>query len=95
MRTSARHRESGGAFEQYELAELPSHFRDLFRGPPPGNDESDEQRSARVTAARDVLAELLEEGESDSIVMQDALYAVRLGGAELLRFRRVSGRWAA
>ena len=81
MGTSVGRCESGDAFE---LAELPGYFRDLFRGPPAGH-ESDEQRAARMAVARDVLAELLEEGRSDGITMQDALYAVRLGGAELLR----------
>ncbi|WP_329133957.1 hypothetical protein OG552_17460 [Streptomyces sp. NBC_01476] len=35
--------------------------------------------------AREVLAELLEAGAADDIAMQDALFAVRLGGAELMR----------
>jgi len=85
MCTSARRCGSG---DDYELAELPGHFGDLFRGPP-GGDESDEQRAARLAAARDVLAELLEEGEHDAFVMQDALYAIRLGGAQLLCSARV------
>jgi hypothetical protein len=41
-----------------------------------------------------VLADLLEEGEVDSIAMQDALYAVRLGGAALLRADRRTVRTA-
>jgi hypothetical protein len=65
-----------------ELTELPGHFRDLFRGPP---GETGEQRAARMAVAADVLADLLEEGAHDGITWQDALYAVRLGGAELLR----------
>lgn len=72
---------SGG---DIELAELPGHFRDLFQGPP-GGGESGEQRAARMAVAHEVLAELLEQGESDGIAMQDALYAVRLGGARLFR----------
>ncbi|WP_202235462.1 hypothetical protein [Actinacidiphila reveromycinica] len=35
--------------------------------------------------ARDVLAELLDAGDHDDLALQDAWYAVRLGGAELLR----------
>ena len=81
MCRSSRRCGSGGDFE---LAELPGHFADLFRGPP-GGGESGEQRAARMAVAREVLAELLEAGESDGIAMQDALYAVRLGGAGLLR----------
>lgn len=81
MCTYARRCESGGDFELSE-AELPCHLRDLFLGPP---GESGEQRAARLTAARDVLAEWLEEGEADDIARQDAMYAVRLGGAALLR----------
>ncbi|WP_328914642.1 MULTISPECIES: hypothetical protein [unclassified Streptomyces] len=38
-----------------------------------------------MAVARDVLAELLDEGEHDGLALQDAWYAVRLGGAELLR----------
>jgi hypothetical protein len=85
MCTSARR---CGSSDDYELAELPAHFGDLFRGPPDGC-ESNDQRAARIAAARDVLAELLEEGTSDGIAMQDALYAVRLGGAQLLCSVRV------
>lgn len=73
--------ESDGDFE---LEELPGHFRDLFRGPP-GASEPAEHRAARMAVARDVLAELLDEGEHDGLALQDAWYAVRLGGAELLR----------
>ncbi|WP_405583934.1 hypothetical protein [Streptomyces sp. NBC_01190] len=69
------------------LAELPGCFRDLFHGPPI---ETGEQRAARVAVAREVLAELLDEGASDAIAMQDALYAVRLGGGDLLRDRRLT-----
>lgn len=70
------------------LPEITEDFRDLFLGRP---GESAEHRTARLTAARDVLAELLEEGEHDDFVMQDALHAVRLGGAALLRGNRGAG----
>ncbi len=89
MCTSASRRDRSDV----ELAELPEHFGELFHGPP-GDAESDEQRAARMAVARDVLADLLEEGEADSIAMQDALYAVRLGGAALLRADRRTVRTA-
>lgn len=50
-------------------------FRELFLGP---TGESAEQSRARLAAARDVLAELWEQGESDSVARQDALYAANL-----------------
>ncbi|MFJ2957062.1 hypothetical protein [Streptomyces sp. NPDC087270] len=81
MRTSTRRCEGG---DDFELEVPPADFGDLFRGPP-GVGESAEQRAARLAAARDVLAELLEEGEHDPVSLQTAWYAVRLGGAELLR----------
>jgi hypothetical protein len=71
--------------EWYELDDPPEDFRDLFLGPP---GESAEQRAGRLTAAGDVLAELLDEGASDDLTLQDALYAVRLGGGTLLRINR-------
>ncbi|MET9219058.1 hypothetical protein ABZX65_09895 [Streptomyces sp. NPDC003300] len=71
--------------DECELADAPDHFRELFLGPP---DESDEQRAARVEAAREVLAELLEEGASDHITREDALCALWLGGVALLRSSR-------
>ncbi|MEW1866478.1 MULTISPECIES: hypothetical protein [unclassified Streptomyces] len=42
-----------------------------------------------------MLAELLDEGEHDDLALQDAWYAVRLGGAELLRGTAVPVREAA
>ncbi|SHK56770.1 hypothetical protein [Actinacidiphila paucisporea] len=77
-------RASGG----HGLSEVPEDFRDLFLGRP---DESAEQRTARLTAARDVLAELLDQGERDAFAMEDALHAVRLGGASLFRGHRWAG----
>lgn len=77
-------RASGG----HGLSEVPEDFRDLFLGRP---GESAEHRTARLTAARDLLAELLEEGEHDDFAMEDALHAVRLGGAALLRSNRGTG----
>jgi hypothetical protein len=70
------------------LSEVPEDFRDLFLGRP---DESAEHRTVRLTAARDVLAELLEQGERDDFAMEDALHAVRLGGAALFRGIRWAG----
>lgn len=60
----------------------PPSFRELFAGP---SDETGEERAVRLTAAREVLADLLDEGETDEFAMQDALYAVRLGGSALMR----------
>ncbi|WUH92318.1 hypothetical protein OG900_20880 [Streptomyces sp. NBC_00433] len=76
------------ASDGHGLPEVPEDFRDLFLGWPC---ESAEHRTARLTAARDVLAELLEEGERDDFAMEDALHAVRLGGAALFRGDRKAG----
>ncbi|MFJ9480000.1 hypothetical protein ACIRRI_34185 [Streptomyces mirabilis] len=57
--------------EEYAL----NGFQELFLGNP---DETDEQNNARVEVAREVLAELLNEGESDHIAWLDAMYAVQL-----------------
>lgn len=73
-----------GSASDLELGELPGCFRELFRGPP-GAHESADERAARLAVARDVLAELLDAGDHDDLALQDAWYAVRLGGAELLR----------
>jgi hypothetical protein len=81
MTTYGSRRDLAGDNGWYELDDPPEDFRDLFLGPP---GESAEQRTARLTAAGDVLAELLDEGASDDLALQDALYAVRLGGAGLL-----------
>lgn len=81
MRTFTRRCEGDS---DLDLAELPGYFGDLFRGPP-GARESAEQRAARLAVARDVLAELLDEGEHDDLALQDAWYALRLGGSVLLR----------
>lgn len=83
--TGGRRDASGG----HGLSEVPEDFRDLFLGRP---DESAEHRTARLTAARDVLAELLEQGEHDDFALQDALHAVRLGGAALFRVNRWAGK---
>ncbi|MFI1091838.1 hypothetical protein [Streptomyces sp. NPDC020917] len=75
-------------------------FRELFAGPPPDRPESAEEHAARSAAARDVLAELLHEGASDVLTMEDAMYALRLTGPSLLRpdrptHRPCTWRWAA
>lgn len=77
----------------YVSASLPMRRRSRFSrtpGPLPGlvpgaPGEPTDQRAARLAVAREVLAELLEAGAADDIAMQDALFAVRLGGAELMR----------
>lgn len=57
-------------------------FPDLFRGPT--DDESADERAARLAAASDILAELLSEGVHDAVTRENARYAVRLGGRALL-----------
>ncbi len=91
MRTFTRRCESG---DDLELGELPGCFRELFRGPP-GVHEAADERAARLAVARDVLAELLDEGNRDDLTLQDAWYALRLGGAELLRGTAAPVREAA
>jgi hypothetical protein len=75
--------------DESELSDDPESFRELFLGAP---DESDEERAARQAAAREVLAELLEEGASDALAREDALCALWLGGVALLRSSRLTGR---
>lgn len=71
----------------YGLGEpAPEDFRDLFLGPSDKHDESDEQRAARLEAAAEVLAELLEESETDEISLLNALYATQLSSIAPLRF---------
>jgi hypothetical protein len=50
---------------------------ELFAGVP---GESAEERAARIDAARDMLAELREQGEYDEVAWFDALYAEALTG---------------
>ncbi|WP_435125286.1 hypothetical protein [Actinacidiphila sp. bgisy144] len=57
--------------------------------------EAADERAARLAVARDVLAELLDEGNRDDLTLQDAWYALRLGGAELLRGTAAPVREAA
>lgn len=82
------------------LPDRPADFHELFAGPPPDRPEPAEEHAARMAAARDVLAELLHEGASDVLTMEDAMYALRLAGPSLLRpdrpaHRPCAGRWAA
>ncbi|MFJ5607966.1 hypothetical protein ACIQCJ_00960 [Streptomyces sp. NPDC093221] len=72
-----------------ELPDDPEFLRELFLGVP---GESDDERAARHAAARDVLAELLEEGASDALAREDAVCALWLGGVALLRSSRLAGR---
>lgn len=77
------------AFESDELAcavedLAPEDFRDLFLGE---DDEPEEQRAARETAARDVLAELIERSDDDECAMLNALYAAQLMALVPLRRR--------
>lgn len=72
MRTFVAGQEAYGDVEFTELA-LGIDV-DLFRGPL--ESETDQERAAREDAARDVLADLIAEGEAgDEIAGWDALYA--------------------
>jgi len=72
MRTFVAGQEAHGDFEFAELA-LGIDV-DLFRGPL--EFETDDERSAREDAARDILADLRQEaGAGDEIAGWDALYA--------------------
>ena len=70
-------------------------FQKLFLGDP---DETDKQRAVREEVAREVLADLLREGESDEIAWLDAVYAAQLVGVAPLRNRlgaqRTNRNWA-
>jgi hypothetical protein len=97
MRTYIGHQEVLNASEFEELAlgmpELPSGIdRDLFRGPLAP--EAPEERAARLDVAREVLAELREQGEAgDEIAAWDALYADALTRTvPFLRAARAAGR---
>ncbi|MFD9789660.1 hypothetical protein ACFWXK_01790 [Streptomyces sp. NPDC059070] len=60
----------------------PECFRTLFLGEA---GETTEERNARVAVAREVLTELLEQGLTDPVAREDAMYAVTLGNAAQLR----------
>ncbi|MGW7514620.1 hypothetical protein ACWGJ2_03390 [Streptomyces sp. NPDC054796] len=80
MRTFIGGQEAADASEFVELAlgfdERPlSIDRELFVGLA---DETAEERAARLDAARDVLEDLREQGESDEVAAWDALYAEAL-----------------
>jgi hypothetical protein len=64
------------------LAEPPEPFRELFAG---RQDEPPEERAARLAAAGDVLAELLEQGGADSVALEDAQYALWLSRSPLVQ----------
>ncbi|MFI6084598.1 hypothetical protein ACIBBB_27100 [Streptomyces sp. NPDC051217] len=72
-----------GAFSAFDGA-APEDFRDLFLGE---DDESEGQRAARETAARDVLAELIERSDDDECALLNALYAAQLMAVVPLRRR--------
>ncbi|GHG60474.1 hypothetical protein [Streptomyces griseocarneus] len=76
MRTYVGHQEAVNDEDFEELAfGFEEDFRELFLGLP---GESAEDRVARVSAARDVLAELWEESGADEIALLNALYAAQL-----------------
>jgi hypothetical protein len=98
MRTYVGDQEAVNAFEFEELAygfdePIPNDFRELFLLGAPG--ESDEECAARLTVAREVLAELQEEGETDLIARENARYAKALSSVVLLRNRVGAARAAA
>jgi hypothetical protein len=87
MRMYVGDQEALNAFELEELAHgfedpLPRHFRELFLGAP---GDAAKQRAARIAVAGDVLAELLAEGETDEVSLQNAHYAQQLMEAVPLR----------
>ncbi|MEV6757293.1 hypothetical protein [Streptomyces sp. NPDC051214] len=74
-----------GDLQDANEPDLPDTFRDLFVGE---IDESEEDLIARVAAAEDVLAELIEikqAGENDAIATLNALYASNLMHVTMLR----------
>ncbi|MCI0386246.1 hypothetical protein [Streptomyces sp. CNQ085] len=87
MRTFVGRQEAVSASEFVELAygldELPAGIdRELFIGVP---GESREERAARLDVAREVLAELREQGERDEVAASDARFAAALHRAVPLR----------
>lgn len=70
------------------LAEPHEPFHELFVGP---KDEPPEERAARLAAAGDVLAELLEQGTADSVALEDAQYALQLSHPPLVQRRHDAG----
>lgn len=99
MRTFIGHHEVLNTIEFEELAlgfdELPLGIdRDLFRGPL--RPESAEERAARETVAREVIADLVAQGEGgDEVAAWDALYADALTRTvPFLRAARAAGRSA-
>jgi hypothetical protein len=62
-------------------------FRELFLGT---DGESAEERATRLEVAREVLAELLEEGREDDISFLNALYAAQLSVRSLQRLTSVT-----
>ncbi|MFI5803071.1 hypothetical protein [Streptomyces sp. NPDC051561] len=97
MRTYIGNHQVLNAIEFEELAigfdELPVGLdHDLFRGPL--TPESPEERAARETVAREVIAELAAQGEGgDEVAAWDALYADALTRTvPFLRAARSAGR---
>ncbi|MFE5729297.1 hypothetical protein ACFQ7A_00055 [Streptomyces sp. NPDC056528] len=96
MRTYVGGQEAVNALEFVELAygfefdvPMPEDFRELFLG---ASDETGEQRTVRLAAARDVLAELREASEADEVSLLNALYAEQLMNAVPLRSRDTATR---
>ncbi|WP_432092299.1 hypothetical protein [Streptomyces sp. bgisy100] len=79
MRTHVSDEEAPEGFQPDASAHVtdpvPTYFRELFLGE---YGESPVQRAARTAVAREVLAELQEEGETDEVARQNALYAQQL-----------------
>lgn len=83
--TASEFEELAYGAEEYVLDE----FQQLFLGSP---DETTEQREARTQVAREVLAELMEEGQRDEITWLDAMYAAQLVSVVPLKNRLSSQR---
>lgn len=87
---------SEGEFEELANAfhdNTHADFRELFLGP---SDESAEEHAARRAVAREVLAELQEQSETDDIARLNALYAEQLSSVVLMRAKASAPRtpWA-
>lgn len=98
MRTSVCDQEAVSEAEFKEIANgfhgnCPEGFRELFLGL---TGESADERAARRAVAREVLAELQEQSETDDIARLNALYAEQLSRVVLMRAKASAPRtpWA-
>ncbi|MDT3395228.1 hypothetical protein RKE29_00940 [Streptomyces sp. B1866] len=97
MRTHVGDQESLDASEPDGTAYGVDDFHELFLGRP---GETAEQRAVRTEVAKDVLAELLAEGQADEIAFLNAVYAAQLASltpllGQVRGLRADRPRWAA